>query len=161
MTRFRVSPRGSSRRRQALNEPDGTCTRIALWLWSGPHWGIFTPSTITARLAAGLSRSPDFQLHYGIELQDCSNELLRRDYSVEPPSNRTSLSPGIRLYGSWTLTAGEARPLSLIGSQVYRAAHAHLKASDTRFAFLTAAGLVIPHGLTIAHRQRRNQPALR
>lgn len=100
-----------------------------------------------------MSRSPDFQLHYGIELQDYFFELHRRDYSVEPPSNRTSASRRIRLYGSWTLTAGEARPLSLIGGQVYRAVHAHLKASDTRFAFLTAAKLVISLRATIAQSQ--------
>ena len=47
-----------------------------------------------------MSRSPRLDVergaHNGIELRDYS---LNEDYSEEPPSNRTSHSRGIRLYG--------------------------------------------------------------
>ncbi len=157
--RFRASPRKSSRRRQALNEPDGTCTRVALRLWSGPRWGIFTPSTITARLAAGLSRSPDFQLHYGIELQDCSDELLRRYYPVEPPSNRTSHSRGIRLYGSWTMTASEARPLSSPGEGGFTGRSTSFLKRQIRGCVPDSRGNKHPaEGATIAQRMAQIEP---
>jgi hypothetical protein len=103
-----------------------------------------TPSTITARPKAGMSRSPDFQLHYGIELQDCSNELLRRDYSVEPPSNRTSHSRGIRLYGSWAMTAGEARPLSPPGEGGFTGRPTPILKRQIRGCVPDSRGMLIP-----------------
>lgn len=69
----------------------------------------FTPGASSTRPERGLSPSPVFNLRhctYGIELTDYAfhggvdSPLTRgRDYSREPPSNWTSPSPGIQLYG--------------------------------------------------------------
>lgn len=89
------------------------------------------PASIApARLTPSLSRSPDFSLVDGIEPEDYST---RWDYSLEPPSNRTSRSHGIRLYGPSTVTVDETGLFSLVVSQVSRVRKASMKASgDSR-----------------------------
>lgn len=59
-----------------------------------------TPSTITTRPKAGMSRSPDFQLHYGIELQDYFFEITSKGLlcraSLEP-DEPLSWHPALRV----------------------------------------------------------------
>ena len=74
--------------------PNGPCG-----LWPEPRGGIFTRLIATARLAASLSRSPGFDLHYGIEPKDYSTKGLLFGASLEPEE---PLSWRIRLYGPLT-----------------------------------------------------------
>ena len=55
-TRSHMSPCTSSLRWHALNEPDGTCTRIALRLWSEPRGGICARWHSPALIHRGLTK---------------------------------------------------------------------------------------------------------
>ena len=80
-TRSPSSPKKSSRRRTALNEPDGSCTRIARRLWSEPRVRIGRMcggtssnrrSSSRRNFGSSLSRSPRIRASDGIELQHSS-----------------------------------------------------------------------------------------
>ena len=108
LARFQVSPLGSSRRWRTLNEPDGTCTRVARRLWSEPRWRIFTDFNSRGLDFGGESSRyvPVAPLpnegQERLSLWDRSSGLLlqSKDYAEQPPSNVASQSPGTTLYGS-------------------------------------------------------------
>ena len=107
--RSRASPRCELPTLARLNEPDGTLTRfarcfVALWP-EPPGWDLHPlrrtrPCRTKERIARqGVSPSPR-QLRDRIEREDYSENAEHfRDYFHEPPSNWTSTSPCIQLYG--------------------------------------------------------------
>jgi hypothetical protein len=106
------SPQANSPRQPTLNEPYETCTRRSAQgrIRPEPRGGIFTPSIATARPKADLSRSPGFDILYGIEPKDYSTRELLFGASLEPAE---PLSWRIRLYGP--LTRRLIRPPPLLG----------------------------------------------
>lgn len=92
LVRLSASRRTNSPRQPTLNEPHESCTRMVLADFGpNPAVGIFTRLIATARPAASLSRSPGFEMLYGIESADYSRN---EDCSQKPPSNRRSHSHG-------------------------------------------------------------------
>jgi len=89
---------------------DNDCTPNRLAHMASPartQNGLDNSDIITVGIIQGLSTSPMFvsrlprgrRTGYRIEHRYYFVVDEQRDYSDEPPSNRTSLSPGIRLYG--------------------------------------------------------------
>jgi len=89
---------------------DNDCTPNRLAHMASPartQNGLDNSDIITVGIIQGLSTSPMFvsrlprgrRTGYRIEHRYYFVANEQRDYSDEPPSNRTSLSPGIRLYG--------------------------------------------------------------
>jgi hypothetical protein len=104
-----------------LNEPHGTSTRIALRLWSEPPRRDLHPLCSTRPdcvTQPGMSLSPS----RCVSLDRTSGLFPSKErlYSDEPPSNRTSMSPCIRLYGSAPLRAVSSAPLDRLVGRLYR-----------------------------------------